>query len=158
MSKTIVLATYVWHISLYTAVLRSWVCLSNSQYCIYTCTRLTQWKCYKFCFNSSQYLAAHIHGPASPTETADAKHTISGFTKLGGSDEARGEWMNLTPDQIQDLKDGLYYINIHSNKFQDGEIRGQILITESVRCLLLYSSGVCMHAGLVLDVHVLFIS
>ncbi|XP_062498801.1 uncharacterized protein LOC134176139 isoform X2 [Corticium candelabrum] len=78
-----------------------------------------------------QFAAAHIHGPASPTENAGVQYIISEFTKLGGSDEAQGKWTNLTETQIDDMKDGLYYINIHSNDFPDGEIRGQILLTKS---------------------------
>ena len=81
----------------------------------------------------SQFAAAHIHGPASPTENAGVQYIISEFTKLGGSDEAQGKWTNLTETQIDDMKDGLYYINIHSNDFPDGEIRGQILLTKSVK-------------------------
>ena len=84
----------------------------------------------------SQFMAAHIHGPADNKTNADVQYTVSEFTKQGGSDEAQGEWTGLTDDQIQYLKDGLYYINIHSNDFPDGELRGQIWLTQSVRCLL----------------------
>jgi hypothetical protein len=31
----------------------------------------------------------------------------------------------LTPAQVQDLKNGLFYINVHSSNFPTGEIRGQ---------------------------------
>jgi hypothetical protein len=33
--------------------------------------------------------------------------------------------ITLTPAQVQDLKNGLYYINVHSSNFPTGEIRGQ---------------------------------
>lgn len=79
----------------------------------------------------SQFMAAHIHGPADNRTNADVQYTISEFTKPGGSDIAQGKWTNLTDTQIQDLKDGHYYINIHSGDFPNGEIRGQIWLTRS---------------------------
>jgi len=33
--------------------------------------------------------------------------------------------INMTPAQVQDLKNGLFYINVHSSNFPTGEIRGQ---------------------------------
>jgi hypothetical protein len=33
--------------------------------------------------------------------------------------------ITLTPSQVQDLKNGLFYINVHSSNFPTGEIRGQ---------------------------------
>ena len=34
--------------------------------------------------------------------------------------------VNPTPAQVADLFAGLYYVNIHSNVFPGGEIRGQL--------------------------------
>ena len=36
----------------------------------------------------------------------------------------------LTADQVKDLKAGLFYVNIHSKKYPNGEIRGQLKATE----------------------------
>jgi len=33
--------------------------------------------------------------------------------------------ISMTPAQVQDLKNGLFYINVHSSNFPTGEIRGQ---------------------------------
>ena len=71
--------------------------------------------------------AAHIHGPASKTENAGSVFTLtvtegdtagSGTVSLSASD--------ITDAQITDLKDGKYYINIHTATHAAGEIRGQI--------------------------------
>ena len=34
---------------------------------------------------------------------------------------------NLTAAQVSDMMNGLHYVNIHTEQFQAGEIRGQIL-------------------------------
>jgi hypothetical protein len=39
--------------------------------------------------------------------------------------------ITLTANQVQDLKNGLFYINVHSNNFTAGEIRGQLLTSLS---------------------------
>lgn len=36
----------------------------------------------------------------------------------------------LTAEQVADLKAGLYYVNIHSKKYPNGEIRGQLKTAE----------------------------
>jgi hypothetical protein len=40
------------------------------------------------------------------------------------TDNAYGS--KLIPAQIQDLRNGLWYLNIHSSTFTGGEIRGQV--------------------------------
>jgi hypothetical protein len=35
--------------------------------------------------------------------------------------------INLTPSQVQDLKNGLLYVNVHTGAFTGGEIRGQFV-------------------------------
>ena len=67
---------------------------------------------------SSSETTAHIHGPAAPGVSAPPLFDLP----LGQvSDFA----INLTPAQVQDLKNGLVYINVHSTNFTSGEIRGQ---------------------------------
>jgi hypothetical protein len=67
---------------------------------------------------TSAETTAHIHGPASPGNNAQALFTLplGQFNNLS---------INLTPAQVQDLKAGLFYINVHSSQFTGGEIRGQ---------------------------------
>jgi uncharacterized repeat protein (TIGR01451 family) len=67
---------------------------------------------------SSAQISAHIHGPAAvgvpgpilfPLPTGQ----VSDFE------------IALSPGQATELKNGLWYLNVHSNNFPNGEIRGQ---------------------------------
>ena len=62
--------------------------------------------------------AAHIHGPASATEKAPPVIDMSASIMQGSGD--------FTDAQIVDLKAGKYYLNLHTAKFPDGEVRGQL--------------------------------
>src|SRR6185503_6802472 len=67
---------------------------------------------------------AHIHGPAAPGVSAAPIFPLP----LGQiSDFA----ITLTPAQVQDLKNGLFYVNVHSSNFPTGEIRGQFGLSSS---------------------------
>ncbi|HEV7747049.1 MAG TPA: PQQ-dependent sugar dehydrogenase [Pyrinomonadaceae bacterium] len=61
---------------------------------------------------------AHIHGPAAAGVSAPVLFPLP----QGQVSDFR---INLTPAQAQDLKNGLWYINVHSSNFMAGEIRGQ---------------------------------
>jgi CHRD domain len=63
--------------------------------------------------------AAHFHGPAAAGKNAGPVVDISGDIKKGSAE--------LTADQAADLKAGKWYLNIHTEKFPDGEIRGQVV-------------------------------
>ena len=63
--------------------------------------------------------AAHFHGPAAEGENAGPAVDISGKIESGSA--------TLTDAQIADLQAGKLYINIHTAKFPDGEIRGQVV-------------------------------
>ena len=61
---------------------------------------------------------AHIHGPAGPGTSAPPVFPLP----LGQISDFQ---ITLTPAQVQDLKNGLFYVNVHSSSFPAGEIRGQ---------------------------------
>lgn len=69
---------------------------------------------------SGPLTAAHFHGPAGEGENAPPMVTIEPLdAKLQGTAE-------LTEDQEKALNDGKMYINLHTAKFPNGEIRGQV--------------------------------
>lgn len=69
-------------------------------------------------------LAVHIHGPALPGFHAPVKLVLdySGTTSgtISGADFA-------TPQGIQDMLSGLYYVVMHTAAYGGGELRGQIV-------------------------------
>ena len=67
---------------------------------------------------SGDATAAHFHGPAAPGENAPPEVDITGKIESGSA--------ALTDAQLADLQAGKVYINIHTAKFPDGEIRGQV--------------------------------
>lgn len=65
---------------------------------------------------------AHFHGPASVKENADVVIPISNdklASPITGS-------MKLTTAQAKQLRAGLWYFNVHSEKFPGGELRSQL--------------------------------
>lgn len=62
--------------------------------------------------------AAHFHGPAAVGANAGPAVDISGKIAEGSA--------QVTDQQIADLQGGKWYLNIHTAKFPDGEIRGQL--------------------------------
>ena len=67
---------------------------------------------------SSGQTVAHIHGPAPPGVSAPPLVDLP----VGQVSDFP---ITLTAAQVQDLKNGLLYINVHSTNFPTGEIRGQ---------------------------------
>jgi phosphotransferase system glucose/maltose/N-acetylglucosamine-specific IIC component len=63
--------------------------------------------------------ASHIHGPAPVGANAGVQIELDTGSPIIGS-------TNIDADQQSDLLAGLWYINIHTENFQSGEIRGQI--------------------------------
>lgn len=62
--------------------------------------------------------AAHFHGPAERGANAPPVVDITSMMETGSA--------TLTDQQLADLQAGKLYVNIHTAKFPDGEIRGQI--------------------------------
>ncbi len=67
---------------------------------------------------SSAQTDAHVHGPATLGVSAPPVFPLP----LGQLSDFS---IVLTPSQVQDLKSGLFYINVHSVNVPTGEIRGQ---------------------------------
>ena len=67
--------------------------------------------------------AAHFHGPAGPTASAGVMKAI---TDSFDGMQASGEWRPLTQANIDDLKSGQVYINVHTSEHPGGELRGQV--------------------------------
>ena len=64
--------------------------------------------------------AAHFHGPAGKGENAGPMITIKQLdSPMKGS-------ATLTEDQVKALTGGQMYVNVHTAKYPDGEIRGQV--------------------------------
>lgn len=65
--------------------------------------------------------AAHFHGPAAVGENAPPVIPIKGalVSPIKGS-------ATLTDSQVADLEAGKLYFNLHTAKFPDGEVRGQL--------------------------------
>ena len=70
-----------------------------------------------------QETAAHIHGPAAPGETAGI------LFPLDAGRAKNGCWSSPDKSAKKALKKGRLYLNIHTDDFPNGEIRGQILKT-----------------------------
>ena len=71
---------------------------------------------------SGPVTAAHFHGPAKAGEKADPVVPIKApyDSPISGS-------ATLTDEQYTDLSKQLWYFNVHTDKYPDGEIRGQVL-------------------------------
>ncbi len=83
---------------------------------------------------------AHIHGPAPVGSTAAALFPLP----LGQLNDFE---INLTPSQVQDLKAGLFYINVHSATYPNGDIRGQFQTSASASAFHLAASQLGVGEG-----------
>jgi uncharacterized repeat protein (TIGR01451 family) len=70
---------------------------------------------------ASAETAAHIHGPGAPGVSAPILFPLPAAGTFTDFEIA------LTPQDVQNLKAGLLYLNVHSSTFPNGEIRGQFL-------------------------------
>jgi hypothetical protein len=65
--------------------------------------------------------AAHFHGPAAVGENAGPVVPIEGALASPIAGEA-----TLDDAQAADLQAGMWYFNIHTAEYPDGELRGQV--------------------------------
>ena len=79
--------------------------------------------------------AAHFHGPATPAQNAGIQVGIG-----VGSNPAIGS-ATITSGQAADLLNGLWYINIHTDAFPGGEIRGQVNVVPIPTAVWLFGSA-----------------
>ena len=66
--------------------------------------------------------AAHFHGPAAVGANAGP---VVGLT--GSLDSPIKGSFALSDKQASELEAGMWYINVHTSKYADGEIRGQVV-------------------------------
>lgn len=101
-----------------------------------TYTKSDSMLCYSISYTAlvAMETAAHFHGPASAGQNASILFPISVVPEGGevaepspfGSPKS-GCVGPLSNTERSDLRKGLLYINIHSEAFPAGEIRGQVL-------------------------------
>ncbi|NND68512.1 MAG: CHRD domain-containing protein [Halioglobus sp.] len=73
-------------------------------------------------------LAGHFHGPAAPDANAGIEVDFGGISGLA-SPSIGNTVIDAT--QAADLLAGLWYINIHTGQFLGGEIRGQVVRSDT---------------------------
>jgi len=89
---------------------------------------------------SSPQTAAHIHGPAAPGVSGPVLFPLP--NGLVSDFE-----IALLSGQVQDLKNGLWYVNVHSNNFPNGEIRGQFQSVSSANSVGLNATKYVVNEG-----------
>jgi CHRD domain/PEP-CTERM motif len=80
---------------------------------------------------TSPAIMGHIHGPAPVGVNAPILFPFTGVPNaISGTIPT--QMFTLTTTQIGQLEAGLFYVNIHSTMFTNGEIRGQLLSAAQV--------------------------
>lgn len=79
---------------------------------------------------SSGTNGGHIHTPGAPGVNAPI---VFNMTPTAGQTNGSvvDKVFTVTPAQVANLKAGLWYFNVHTTSFPDGEIRGQILAADA---------------------------
>lgn len=68
--------------------------------------------------------AAHIHGPAEVGEAAGVVFPLNVDEQTDGN--LSGTWDDITAQEVEQLRDGMFYVNVHTDQNGPGEIRGQL--------------------------------
>lgn len=71
--------------------------------------------------------ASHIHGPAGVGTNAGVLFPFAGVP-AATSGSIPEQTFAITPTQVTELQDGLFYMNVHTATFPGGEIRGQLTV------------------------------
>lgn len=71
---------------------------------------------------SGPVTAAHFHGPAGPGQNAGVQLPLAGNLQ---SPTLEGE-ARLTPQQANELMSGHWYLNLHTARHPNGEVRAQL--------------------------------
>lgn len=77
---------------------------------------------------SSAANAGHIHGPAPVGVNAAPQITFTGVTGTSNTIMMTGQ--AITPTQVQQIRSGQAYVNVHTVNNSGGEIRGQLKIAD----------------------------
>jgi hypothetical protein len=80
--------------------------------------------------------AAHFHGAALPGQNAGVQVDMGPGETFGVTSGTLNGSATINAAQIQDVLDGLWYINIHSQLHPGGEIRGQVVPAPGALALL----------------------
>lgn len=81
---------------------------------------------------------AHFHGPAAAGQNAGVQVNFGAISGL--SSPSIGS-TTISDTQEADLLAGLWYINIHTDLFSGGEIRGQVQVVPIPAAIWLFGSG-----------------
>lgn len=75
---------------------------------------------------SAPVTAMHFHGPGTEAQNAGI------VVPMPGGCDAQGTTGRAVIDQngLADLLGGKWYVNVHTQRFPDGEIRGQVSVTQ----------------------------
>ena len=88
-----------------------------------TLTQMVKWKV-NYAGLTGPVTGAHIHGPAGPGQNAGV---AVGFGGNLNASPIQGE-TKLTPQQVDQLMSGQWYVNLHTAANPGGEIRGQLRV------------------------------
>lgn len=76
---------------------------------------------------TGQATAMHFHGPAEEGEDAPVALPID--TSSGSESPVEGE-ADASPEQVSEMTDGKWYVNVHTEANSAGEIRGQVEVDQ----------------------------
>ena len=80
----------------------------------------------------------HFHGAALPSQNAGVQVNFGG---ISGTNSPSIGSTTISNAQENDLLSGLWYINIHTDLFPAGEIRGQVQVVPIPAALWLFGTG-----------------